>query len=77
MDDPLDIPEPDEPDEEVTHPGRPYIAVMVAGKPDPYVFSLKDWHYVVSEKTLHVENDRTHVRVWYNGEHILFTEVAK
>ena len=77
MDDPLDIPEPDEPDEEETHPGRPYIAIMVAGKPDAYVFPLKDWHYVWNADGLIVENDHTHVRVWYNGSNILFTEVAK
>ena len=77
MTDPLDIPEPDEPDEEVTHPGRPYIAVMLEGKPDAYVFSLKDWHYTWTSQGLSVDNDHTHVRVWYNGDHILFTEVAK
>ena len=59
MTDPLDIPEPDEPDEEVTHPGKPYIAVMVVGKPDPYVFSLKDWHYVWNDGGLSVVNDHT------------------
>jgi hypothetical protein len=77
MEDPLDIPEPDEPEEEGAHPGRPYIAIMIAGRPDPYVFSLKDWHYVGTDRTLSLKNDSTNVRVAYNVDHILFTEVAK
>jgi len=80
MVDHLDIPEPDDDelvDTTTTGPERPYIAIMIAGKPDPYVFSLKDWHYIWNDDGMLVLNDRTHVKVWYNQDHILFTEVAK